>query len=310
MLLLNGSSGGNLVRIVENDADIADLADAGLSTEAGQTCFNSRVAEQTLLRPACLPIEVDLFVWTAGNTVAPATALLLVHQYDTVLISLVESAGRARGHTSRVQTVFTETWKIKHEDLFKLEVNLVIQVFKIHITRAGGAHPGKIILPVGAPLQPHGLAGNQGLWSGCRLMFFGRAGDQFAIIIGPGLVVLVDTRKIRVVKNLQQFSRPTAGAKTELSPHLPTAFVKGLVLPLLRIANSRLGLDIVKPDVLGATPVGPDVLAGNAAGVAAETFVQIQDHGDLCFNLHTSPPFLPFGPRSPHRAEHQLVRNS
>ena len=112
------------------------------------------------------------------------------------------------------------------------------------------------------------------------------------------------------MKDLQQFARRTAGTETELSPHLPTALVKGLVFPLLRIANSRLGLDIIKPDVLSACSVGPDVLAGNAASMAAETLVQIQNHGNLRFNLHTIPPFQPFGPRSPHRVEHQLVRNS
>jgi len=112
------------------------------------------------------------------------------------------------------------------------------------------------------------------------------------------------------VKDLQQLGRRTAGTKTELSPHLPTAFIKGLVLPLLGIANSRLGLDIIKPDVLSAFSVGPDVLAGNAASMAADTLVQIQNHGNLRFNLHTIPPFQPFGPRSPHRVEHQLVRNS
>ena len=73
--------------------------------------------------------------------------------------------------------MFTETWKIKHEDLFELEVNLVIQVFEIHITRAGGVHPGKIVLPVGAPLQPNGLAGDQRFRSGRRLMLLLRSGN-------------------------------------------------------------------------------------------------------------------------------------
>jgi hypothetical protein len=112
------------------------------------------------------------------------------------------------------------------------------------------------------------------------------------------------------VEDLQQLARRTAGTETEFSPHLPTAFVKFLIFPLLRISNPRLRFHIVKPDVFSACAVGPDVLAGNAARMAAETLVQIQNHGNLRFNLHTSPPFLPFGPRSPHRVEHQLVRNS
>ena len=104
-------------------------------------------------------------------------------------------------------------------------------------------------------------------------MFFSGPRDQLVIIIGPGLIVFVDIRKIRVVKNLQQFSRPTAGSETELSSHLPATFVKSLILPLLRIANPWFGLHIVEPDVFSATPVGPDIFAGNTAGMAAETFV-------------------------------------
>jgi hypothetical protein len=44
--------------------------------------------------------------------------------------------------------------------------------------------------------------------------------------------------------------------------------------------------------------------------MAAETLVQIQNHGNLRFNLHTIPPFQPFGPRSPHLVGHQLGHNS
>jgi hypothetical protein len=104
-------------------------------------------------------------------------------------------------------------------------------------------------------------------------MLFLGTGDQFVIVISPGLVVFVDTGQIRVMKYVQQFSRPTAGTEPELSSHLPATFVKSLILPLLRIANPRFGLHIVEPDVFGATPVGPDIFARNAAGMAAETFV-------------------------------------
>jgi hypothetical protein len=33
-------------------------------------------------------------------------------------------------------------------------------------------------------------------------MFLGRAGDQFVIVIGPGLIILVNIGEIWVVKNL------------------------------------------------------------------------------------------------------------
>lgn len=169
--------------------------------------------------------------------------------------------------------MLTETRQIKHENLFELQIDLVLQPLKIHITRAGGAHPGKIVFPVGSPFEPYGLPRDQGFRSGRWLLLLLGAGDQLVIIIGPGLIVLVDTGQIRVVKYVQQFSRPTAGSETKLSSHLPATFVKSLILPLLRIANPRLGLHIVEPDVFSTTPVGPDIFARNAAGMAAETFV-------------------------------------
>jgi hypothetical protein len=84
-----------------------------------------------------------------------------------------------------------------------MQIDLVFHAFEIHITRTGGADSGKIIFPIGTPFQPYGFAGDQGLGPGGRLVFFGGPRDQLVIIIGPGLIVFVDIRKIRVVKNLQ-----------------------------------------------------------------------------------------------------------
>jgi hypothetical protein len=44
--------------------------------------------------------------------------------------------------------------------------------------------------------------------------------------------------------------------------------------------------------------------------VAADTLIQIQNHGNLRFNLHTSPPFLPFGLLSLHLSGHLWGRSS
>ena len=84
-----------------------------------------------------------------------------------------------------------------------MQIDLVLQPLEIHITGAGGAHPGKIVFPVGTPFEPYGFAGNQGLGPGRRLMLLGGPRDQFVIVIGPGLIVFVDIWKIRIVKNLQ-----------------------------------------------------------------------------------------------------------
>ena len=67
---------------------------------------------------------------------------------------------------------------------------------------------------------------------------------------------------------------------------LPAALVLLLVFPRGGIAGARLGLDVVPPHVLGALAVGPDVLAGDAAGVAADALVEVEHHRDLRADVH------------------------
>src|SRR3546814_15880773 len=54
-----------------------------------------------------------------------------------------------------------------------------------------------------------------------------------------------------------------------------------LVFPLLGIANTRLGLDVVEPGVFEAFSVGPHILASDRAGMASDAFIEIQHHADL-----------------------------
>src|SRR5699024_10101003 len=53
-----------------------------------------------------------------------------------------------------------------------------------------------------------------------------------------------------------------------------------------RVAQTGPGLDVVEPDVLHARPVGPRLLAGHRAGVAADALVQVHHHGHLRHDLH------------------------
>ncbi len=77
------------------------------------------------------------------------------------------------------------------------------------------------------------------------------------------------------MKDVKQLARRTAGTKAKLSSHLPPTFVDCLVFPLPWIADSRFCLHIVEPDVFGSRPIGPHILAGNAAGMATDTLVQV-----------------------------------
>src|SRR5215469_4380992 len=72
--------------------------------------------------------------------------------------------------------------------------------------------------------------------------------------------------------------------------HLPTAVVLFLILPMRWVAAARLGFHIVPPHVFGALAVGPKILAGDTAGMAADALVQMKHHGNLRTNIHRSAP--------------------
>src|SRR3546814_8116598 len=72
----------------------------------------------------------------------------------------------------------------------------------------------------------------------------------------------------------------------------PTALPAVLVLPVFGITYAGLGLDVVEPDIFHAFTVGPNVLAGDRAGVAPNTLVEVEHHGDLCANLHSADSFF------------------
>ena len=61
----------------------------------------------------------------------------------------------------------------------------------------------------------------------------------------------------------------------------PPAVIMFLVFPLRRIAGARAGLHVVPPHVFRALAVGPDILAGDRASMAAEAFVEVKHHRNL-----------------------------
>lgn len=135
----------------------------------------------------------------------------------------------------------------------------------------------------------------QGFGAQRGLMLPRRRIDEIFIIVRPGLIVIIDGRQVRIVENLQKFGRTAAGQKLQsVVPDRPTAFPVLPAFPPFGIAYSRFGFHIVVPDIFSALPVGSYIFAGDAAGVAAEAFVEIHDHGQLSSNLHTSSPPPPF----------------
>jgi hypothetical protein len=130
------------------------------------------------------------------------------------------------------------------------------------------------------------------------------AGDRLVVpLSGPVKVAVVEVERLVVILHLRHVGleehveegRPfPEGPKPELAAvDDPAALERPLVFPHLRIADPRFGLDVVPPHVFGAAAVGPDVLAGDAAGVAPDALVEVEHHHQLGSRVHrlTSPTF-------------------
>jgi hypothetical protein len=185
--------------------------------------------------------------------------------------------------------VLAQPRQIHHERLFELPVNLLLDPFEIIIVAALLELAAEHVLPIAAPLDlVELLAGDQ------RFRTCGRLGLKLGrrlqplIFEGVRFVEIVDFRQVRVGEDFRQDPPLGALPRDDLAVFLadPAAFPPLLVLPVLWIADTGLGLDIVEPDVFDAFAVGPDVLAGDRAGMTADALVEVEDHGDLGTNLH------------------------
>src|SRR5690606_41057894 len=98
------------------------------------------------------------------------------------------------------------------------------------------------------------------------------------------LVVVFHIRKVRIDEVIGENPPAAALRGRDLAARraLPATLPFLLVLPLLRVADTGLGFDIVEPGVFNALARGPDILAGDRAGMAADTFIEVQHHRDLC----------------------------
>jgi hypothetical protein len=120
----------HLVGVVEDEADVAQPADAGLGAHRRDADLDARVAEGALLGLAGLVVEVDLLVRAAGDAHPPAAAAVLVDQDDAVLLALVDRAGRARRRARRVEAVLADARQVEHEGLLELELDLVLDALE------------------------------------------------------------------------------------------------------------------------------------------------------------------------------------
>src|SRR5690554_288254 len=274
----------DFVRVIQQYAQITNTTDAGLRTDGRHAGLDTRVAEDALLGFSALPVVVNLLVWAAADAHAPAAALILVNQHNAVFFALVNGAAGAGSGTGRVQTVLAQARQIHHEGVFILPINIGLHSVKVLVLAPLFKLGTEDLFPVGTPFDfLHALAGNHRARTGHRLVWYLGRGMQMLIIKIKRLVVVVDLRQVRVGKDVGQHAELAANARVNAAVSLahPATFPLFLVFPLFRVADARLGFDVVKPGVFHAFTAGPDVFTGHRTGVTTDAFVQIQNHGNL-----------------------------
>ncbi len=272
------------VGVVQQHAEVADAAHAGLGTDGRHAGLDAREAEDALLGFAALPVEVDLLVRAPADAHAPAAALLLVDEDDAILLALVDRTARAGRGAGRVKAVLAQARQVHHEGIFVLAVDVGLHLVEVLVLAALGELGTENLLPVRAPLDLlHALTGDQRARTRHRLMLGDRRGVQVLVVEVERLVVVVDRRQVRVGEDVRQHAELAADLRVDgaVAVAHPAALPLVLVFPLLRVADAGLGLDVVEPGVFHAFAAGPDVLAGDRAGVAADALVQVQDHAYL-----------------------------
>ena len=221
-LVRNGGRFLDAVGVVQNHAEIADAADAGLRAHGRLPRLDARIAEDAFLRFAGRPVVIDLLVGAAGNAHAPAAALVLIDQDDAVLLALVDGAGRADGGAGRIEAVLAQARQIHHEGVLEGAVDFLLHALEIAVLRAVGEFAAEDFLPVRSPFDLfHPLAGDQrARTGGGHDLALGR-GLQVAVVEGERLVVVVDFRQVGVGEDVGQDAPLAADARLDLAV-LPT----------------------------------------------------------------------------------------
>ena len=281
----------HLVHVVENHAHVADAPDAGVGADRRQAVFQTRIAQDALLRLVRLPVVIDLLVRTGWHAVTPTAADVLRDEDDAVLVALVDRARRTCGDAGGIQTVVAEARQILHEEIVKFQLDLLAELLQIMILTCRLA-AREIVLPVRPPLDLHALLRDQRARARHGLMVLATRMDQRLVVVGPRLIVVVKLGLIGMVEELHEAHRLVrAGGERKVAVlDLPATLPLLLIFPILRVANARLRLDVVEVHVLRALAVRPDVLARDRASMAAEALVKVHDHRYLRFNPQANRP--------------------
>src|SRR5690606_38717409 len=293
-----GGGAVDAVGVVQQHAQVADAAHAGLRAHGRLACLDARETERALLGLAALPVVVHLLVGASRDAHAPAAAFVLVDQHDAVVLALVDRARRATGHAGRVQAVLAQARQVHHEGVLERRVHFLLHAFEQRIATARAELAAQVVFPVRAPVDLlHFLAGQHGHGARGRRRLAQLGLQQVFVVVRERLVVVVDGGQVGVGEQVGQDLQLATLARFELAGAVarPAAVPARLVFPFLRVADARLGLDVVEPRILDAGAAGPHVLAGHGAGMAADALVQVQHHTDLGTDLHFALPFSSCG---------------
>src|SRR4030095_10916689 len=139
------------VRVIEQDAQVADAAPAGLRAHGRLAGLDARITERALLGLPALPVVIDLLVRAAAHAHPPAAALVLVDEHDAVFLALVDRARRAARDARRIEAVLAQPRQVHHERALELAVDVLLDIVEVAILRALGELAAQDFLPVRAP---------------------------------------------------------------------------------------------------------------------------------------------------------------
>ena len=156
--------------------------------------------------------------------------------------------------------------QVHHEGVFELAVDVRLHLVKVFVLAALGEFGTEDFLPVRTPFDfLHALAGDQRARPGNRLVLAVASGVQVLVVEIERLVVVVNLGQVRVGEDVRQYPETATDLRADLAGAVthPAALPLVLVLPLFRVADTGLGLDVVEPGVFHAFTAGPYVFAGD-----------------------------------------------
>ena len=162
------------------------------------------------------------------------------------------------------------------------------QSVKVGVVLCVDGRATQVVVPVGTGLHVDLFAVNHRDRFGGRLVRSFLGVEQILVVVRPRFVVVVHAGHMGIVKNVGNdlgFAR-RLDVEPSVSVRLPATLVLVLIFPFRGIARARLRLHVVPPHVFGAFAIRPHVLAGHAARVAANAFVQMENHRYLRADIH------------------------